>query len=297
MKLYYSVYLIALIIFCSICSVGVGTEVAKPTSSPTVEVRPLVTNEELLQKLLDNMEKDQVNKKDIYDVLLQTKSDKIGLLQGNISAILTWGGIVLTIMTVGIAFLTMWLNRVFTNKVDIISEKAVHIEMQSLQVNHALGVVQNIQNKVNLDMQEIHNYLKRLEDISLSIQAIEFEQKVTRMRHNLQLSVLKFKNTLDKIHQLIISIDSFDSTDTLIKSILDSHAYETYHKPSILEHEDDYLNWEDYEITEEEVVIIDEEHEESPDEEADTDYLSAIDTMKSLQLLLAELISGEVQPT
>ncbi|MFB0847076.1 hypothetical protein [Paenibacillus oleatilyticus] len=304
MRMHIKVALMGFLLFSFYYIVGFSMATAAEAQSPKIndvlEAPPkasgVVTNEDLLQRLLDQTQKDQVDKKDIYEALLQTKSDKIALLQGNISSILTWGGIILTLMAIAFTWWSVWLNRIFTNKVDIVTQKTQEVELLSQQVNGVLNEVQGIKQRVFDDEQKIRSYLNKLEGLDMNVKALEFDLKLTRMRHNLRITVLDFTDTLNEIYRLRNLIDSFDTNDPQVISILENHEYTTYIKQtSIPEVEDDYKKWSDYEITEQELLEWDEEHEESADEGADTDLHDAKDTMNSLRILFGELISIEAQ--
>ncbi|MGV6938646.1 hypothetical protein ACWA2B_24960 [Paenibacillus sp. CMM36] len=256
--------------------------------NPVNEINP---NEELLQRVLEQLQENQVDKKEIYDVLLQTKDDKIGLLQGNISSILTWGGIVLALMTVAFTFWSIWLNRLFSKKIDAINTKYEEIQQFSLDIKKNRERVEDIQKLIMQDEQKLRGYIGRLEGLDIENKALQFELMYIQMKYNIEISKLKFKNVIQEIQHIVDKIDTFNVHDPRVSELLNSNEYESYYIAEVIpEHQLNCLKWLKYNITENKFVELDEENEERPDDEIESELHGAEFIKGKLEKLLKELM-------
>ncbi|WDM22296.1 hypothetical protein [Paenibacillus polymyxa] len=246
---------------------------------------------ELLQRELEQLQKNQIDKKEIYDVLLQTKDDKIGLLQGNISSILTWGGIVLALMTVAFTFWSIWLNRLFSKKIDAINTKHEEIQQFSLDIKKNREEVENIQKLIMQDEQKLQGYLGRLEGLDIESKALQFELRYIQVKYNIEITKLKYKNVIQEIQHIVNKIAAFNVQDLRVSELLNSNEYESYYIAEVIpKHQLNCLKWLKYNITENEFMELDEENEEWPDDEVESELHGAEFIKEQLEKLLEKLM-------
>jgi len=111
---------------------------------------------------------------------------------------------------------------------------------------------------------------------------------MTQIRHNLKITLLESKDTLDEIHRLMNHIETYNAEDSQVTKILEDHEYNTYIKSTVLSHEEYYRKWLKREVEEKKVLMLDED-DATPDVAADVDLSGVKHTLKSLRNILEEL--------
>ncbi len=257
-----------------------------PSQESTVNI-----NEELLEKYINSLEKDHVDKKDLYEALIQTKNDKIALLQGNISVILTWGGIILAIAGIAFTIFAFWLNRLFSNKVDEINKKIDTIQKISGEIENSLQSSNELNNSISEQVESINDFYPTTNDIKTSIGAIDFELKFLKAKMNFELLLLKFKNTLEEIKYFEDKIDQMEISEEG-KDLLIEEEYQTFIKRNLKESKEDFDKWSKESITEISMFKLDEDEDEASIYfELDCDHNDALYRLQKLKNIYNMLLS------
>ncbi|MCG1020771.1 hypothetical protein [Sutcliffiella horikoshii] len=178
-----------------------------------------LTKEELNQILSEN-QNSNLSKEDLTDMLiknkdllLESREEKIGLLEGNISSILALFGIIIAVLTVLFTIFGLILRKSFTDKLKDVKEIQAEIEINKKEVNSNVtdakvineqlktAIIQMNDSNKNLD-----NKAKLLEDETKNIKKLQAYLYRLELYTKLHVNNLKLINNFHKQNLYIQSI-------------------------------------------------------------------------------------------
>ncbi|MDN4523187.1 hypothetical protein [Fictibacillus fluitans] len=204
----------------------------------------------LLKKTPQNLTKEDLNEMLLKsnEALLESRKDKIDLLEGNISSILTLLGIILAVLALLFTGFGFWLKGNFTEKLNQVNQMKEEVEKnkklvdENLQKSNglndkldiAIGKLKHSKDEFDRETKYIKSELEKLHFLKNHMQRLEeyvnFHFENIKIMHDFNKINMETPIILKEIEDLLnLDLDDAPIYDVItedIKNILDYHTHE-----------------------------------------------------------------------
>ncbi|MFP7416100.1 V-type ATP synthase subunit I domain-containing protein [Priestia filamentosa] len=192
------------------------------TDQPTEEVKQAQTTPNQTQT--DN---DTVSQKDLYETLLKSKEEKISLLQGNISSVLTAIGVILAVLTIIFAAFGFWLRNEFGDKHQNVKDIKNELENKLSKVTDLESELKTTKRELE-DMRHIlrkkeEEFFQKFNWIDSTSNFLSYlEVKDQRLLNSLKILYLKPKaeEMIEYMHEVLkLDFSSYETEETAVERV------------------------------------------------------------------------------